>query len=82
MNLLAQTAPYPPACDKQGPTQCTTGTGGAAAVATPVSGAHGGRGGASSGADGGGGGRVDDHRAQAAVEAVRLGDRCVLGHDV
>ena len=26
-NLLAQTAPYPPACDKQGPTQCTTGTG-------------------------------------------------------
>jgi len=27
-NLLAQKAPYPPACDKQGPTQCTTGTGG------------------------------------------------------
>jgi len=37
VNLLAQTAPYPPACDKQGPTQCTTGTGGAVAVATPVS---------------------------------------------
>ena len=36
VNLLAQTAPYPPACDKQGPTQCTTGTGGAS-VATPVS---------------------------------------------
>ena len=36
LNLLAQTAPYPPACDKQGPTQCTTGTGGAAAVSTPV----------------------------------------------
>ena len=36
-NLLAETAPYPPACDKQGPTQCTTGTGGAAAVSTPVS---------------------------------------------
>ena len=35
-NLLAQTAPYPPACDKQGPIQCTNGTGGAAA-ATPVS---------------------------------------------
>ena len=32
-----QTAPYPPACDKQGPTQCTTGTGGAAKVSTPVS---------------------------------------------
>ena len=37
VNLLAQTAPYPPACDKQGPTQCTTGTGGALTVATPVS---------------------------------------------
>jgi phosphate transport system substrate-binding protein len=36
-NLLAQTAPYPPACDHQGPTQCTTGTGGAANVATAVS---------------------------------------------
>ena len=36
-NLLAETAPDPPACDKQGPTQCTTGTGGAAAVSTPVS---------------------------------------------
>ena len=31
-NLLAQTAPQPPACDKQGPTQCTNGTGGAAAT--------------------------------------------------
>jgi phosphate transport system substrate-binding protein len=37
VNLLAQTAPQPPACDKQGPTQCTTGTGGAAKVSTPVS---------------------------------------------
>ncbi len=37
VNLLAETAPYPPACDKQGPTQCTTGTGGAVAVSTPVS---------------------------------------------
>ena len=37
VNLLATTAPYPPACDKQGPTQCTTGTGGAVATATPVS---------------------------------------------
>ena len=34
-NLLAETAPYPPACDKQGPIQCTSGTGGATA-ATPV----------------------------------------------
>jgi phosphate transport system substrate-binding protein len=37
-NLLAQDAPQPPACDKQGPTQCTSGTGGAAATSTPVSG--------------------------------------------
>ncbi|HMK62811.1 MAG TPA: phosphate ABC transporter substrate-binding protein PstS [Acidimicrobiales bacterium] len=33
-NLLAETAPYPPACDKQGSAQCSTGTGGAANVAT------------------------------------------------
>ena len=37
VNLLAQTAPFPPACDKQGPAQCTTGTGGAVATATPIS---------------------------------------------
>jgi phosphate ABC transporter phosphate-binding protein len=36
-NLLAVDAPQPPACDKKGPTQCTTATGGATA-ATPVSG--------------------------------------------
>jgi phosphate ABC transporter phosphate-binding protein len=34
VNLLAQTAPNPPACDKQGPLQCTTGTGGAVAIIT------------------------------------------------
>ena len=28
-NTLAKTAPQPPACDKKGPTQCATGTGGA-----------------------------------------------------
>lgn len=37
VNLLADTAPQPPACDKQGSTQCTTGTGGAQSVATPIS---------------------------------------------
>jgi phosphate ABC transporter phosphate-binding protein len=35
-NLLAKTAPYPPACDKQGPTQCSAGTGGASNTSTPV----------------------------------------------
>jgi phosphate ABC transporter phosphate-binding protein len=34
-NTLADTDPYPPACDKNGPTQCTTGTGGAR-TSTPV----------------------------------------------
>jgi phosphate ABC transporter phosphate-binding protein len=34
-NTLAQKDPYPPACDKQGPTQCTTGTGGSK-TSTPV----------------------------------------------
>ncbi len=33
-NLLVASAPYPPACDKQGPTQCSTATGGAAVVVT------------------------------------------------
>lgn len=28
-NLLAKNAPYPPSCDRQGSTQCSTGTGGA-----------------------------------------------------
>ena len=37
-NLLAETAPQPPACDKQGPTQCVNGTGGAASTVTQVSG--------------------------------------------
>jgi phosphate ABC transporter phosphate-binding protein len=35
-NALAKSAPYPPACDKRGPTQCTTGTGGAAHTSTVV----------------------------------------------
>jgi phosphate transport system substrate-binding protein len=35
-NTLADTDPNPPACDKQGSTQCTTGTGGAAKTSTPV----------------------------------------------
>jgi len=63
-NLLADDAPYPPACDKQGPTQCVNGTGGATAVATAVSGKTGagvaatsGAGvGSATGATGGGGG--------------------------
>jgi phosphate ABC transporter phosphate-binding protein len=52
VNLLAQTAPYPPACDKQGATQCTVGTGGATAVPTAVSGSSGGGGSSSAKATG------------------------------
>jgi phosphate ABC transporter phosphate-binding protein len=36
-NTLARTAPYPPACDKQGATQCSTGTGGARNTPTQTS---------------------------------------------
>ena len=35
-NTLAKNAPQPRACDRQGPTQCSTGTGGAAKVSTPT----------------------------------------------
>jgi phosphate ABC transporter phosphate-binding protein len=37
-NKLATSAPQPQACDKQGSTQCTTGTGGAAGISTASSG--------------------------------------------
>lgn len=47
-NLLAQTAPQPAACDAKGPDQCTTGTGGAAAIETAISGT--GNGGSAAGA--------------------------------
>ncbi|MFD2797073.1 phosphate ABC transporter substrate-binding protein PstS [Promicromonospora vindobonensis] len=66
-NQLANEAPYPPACDKKGPTQCTTGTGGSKDTPTAPSG--GGAGGGdegdeSGGPDGGGpdgpGGGPDD----------------------
>ncbi|MCX6503508.1 MAG: substrate-binding domain-containing protein, partial [Microbacterium sp.] len=48
-NKLATTAPQPQACDKKGPTQCATGTGGASATVTPVS----------SGSNGSSGGTTD-----------------------
>lgn len=57
-NALAKNAPYPPDCDRQGATQCATGTGGAKNTPTdpgagndPTSGGGGG-----GGADGSGGG--------------------------
>jgi phosphate ABC transporter phosphate-binding protein len=38
-NTLANNDPYPPDCDKKGPTQCTTGTGGAKASTSNSGGA-------------------------------------------
>jgi phosphate ABC transporter phosphate-binding protein len=35
-NTLAATDPYPPVCDKKGPSQCVAGTGGAKNQVTPV----------------------------------------------
>jgi phosphate ABC transporter phosphate-binding protein len=67
-NTLAKTAPYPPACDKKGATQCSIGTGGAktptvvgggsgsggtGAGGTSGSGGAGGSGGATGGGSGG-----------------------------
>ena len=54
-NRLANTAPYPQDCDKQGPTQCTTGTGGARDESTDNTGGGAGSGGAGGGTGGTGG---------------------------
>jgi phosphate ABC transporter phosphate-binding protein len=53
-NTLADTDPDPPACDKQGPTQCSTGTGGAK-TSTPVNPSASGSGGGSGSKTGTGG---------------------------
>lgn len=55
-NTLAKNAPQPPACDKKGSTQCTTGTGGSS-TGTPSSGGSGesGDSGSSDGGSGDGG---------------------------
>jgi len=58
-NKLAETAPFPPACDKQGPTQCTAGTGGASGTSTPVN--PGAQGSGSNGSGSGGNGGTGSH---------------------
>ncbi|MFF9148841.1 phosphate ABC transporter substrate-binding protein PstS [Streptomyces sp. NPDC014861] len=55
-NTLAENAPRPKPCDKQGPRQCADGTGGARGVATPVVDGGGTGGGAASGGSATGGG--------------------------
>jgi phosphate transport system substrate-binding protein len=60
-NKLAQSAPQPQACDKKGPTQCATGTGGLKDQPTQASGgggASGGDGDGEVGGDEGGGGEA------------------------
>ncbi|WP_406303031.1 phosphate ABC transporter substrate-binding protein PstS [Streptomyces sp. NBC_00885] len=57
-NTLAKTAPYPPACDKKGAAQCSTGTGGAKTPTTVNgngSGSSGGSSGSAQGTTGSGG---------------------------
>jgi phosphate transport system substrate-binding protein len=75
-NLLADNAPFPPDCDKIGPVQCTTGTGGAKNTPTANSGpsggsnqqAAGGPGTGSNAASDAGSGASDSNSAQAADE--------------
>lgn len=82
-NKLARTAPYPPDCDKAGPVQCTTGTGGAKdtpTAATKGSGAGGTpNGGSVGGGDGGTGGAGAAGGAGGAGAAG--GDSAALGPD-
>jgi phosphate ABC transporter phosphate-binding protein len=55
-NLVAESAPQPQPCDRQGSTQCTTGTGGAKESTPPSNGAAGGAGSSGGGSGSGGGG--------------------------
>jgi phosphate transport system substrate-binding protein len=69
-NLLAQTAPQPQGCDKQGPTQCSSGTGGASKTSTANSSGSGGSGsssGSSGSGSGSGSGRSTGRGGSAAV---------------
>jgi phosphate ABC transporter phosphate-binding protein len=72
-NRLATTAPMPADCDKQGPTQCAKGTGGAADTTTPVTGGASGDGG-----DAAAGGSGD---AAAGPGEAGSGDSSVVGAD-
>ncbi|GAA2184595.1 phosphate ABC transporter substrate-binding protein PstS [Brooklawnia cerclae] len=82
-NQLAETAPYPADCDKQGPNQCTTGTGGATdstdvtgsgsggdANAGGSGGGDGGSGSGGTGGTGGGTGGGTDNAADTASDPV------------
>ncbi len=67
-NLLAETAPFPSECDKQGVSQCSTGSGGAAGEETPVSSA------ASTGGGGAGAATTGDTTATDATTTETICD--------
>ncbi|WP_295786015.1 phosphate ABC transporter substrate-binding protein PstS [uncultured Microbacterium sp.] len=71
-NQLAASAPNPPACDKQGPTQCVEGTGGAqeATAATGSGGVSGGANSAAAAASGGAGAAGGGAAAAGAADAA------------
>jgi phosphate ABC transporter phosphate-binding protein len=68
-NTLAQKDPFPQTCDKRGPTQCVTGTGGAANQNTAVSPSAQGSGGAGTGGGAAGSGGTAAAAAAAAASA-------------
>ena len=84
-NVLAKNAPLPPECDKQGPTQCATGTGGvnSTPTATASGGAPAGSGkGAGTGATTGGAADTSAGTADAAaVGGDGSGGECVPDPD-
>jgi phosphate transport system substrate-binding protein len=86
-NLLAETAPQPQDCDKQGTTQCATGTGGAKKTSTPV---KAGTGGSSTAAGGtkngpsaakGGTGAVANNSSAAGAAPGATADQLAAGID-
>ncbi|WP_405793695.1 phosphate ABC transporter substrate-binding protein PstS [Streptomyces sp. NBC_01506] len=76
-NTLANKAPYPKACDKKGPTQCSDGTAGAKektpVKSTATSGGSGGSNGGGSGASGGSGGSASGGATGGATTAGTAG---------
>lgn len=74
-NTLAKNDPAPPACDHQGPTQCSTGTGGSKNQETPVNpSARGGGGtGTGSGAGPNSGNRAGGTKGPGGTNATRSG---------
>jgi phosphate ABC transporter phosphate-binding protein len=73
-NLLADNAPFPPDCDKQGPVQCETGTGGARNQSTPNSAASAGSSQAAAAGPAAGGGASEAASSGAEGSAAQAAD--------